>query len=233
MVLTLKQHAYKLIRNRVLSGSIPPGGRLSDDALSKELKISRSPIREAISQLTSEGLVEYRPRSGAYVRVPDLRELEEWYETRAALEGFAVMRAAGCMTAVQIGQLDGLCDEMAAVIKSVRALPDKLADEKHRERFLALDLEYHMLILRVSGNAWMLGIVEECKLLTKVFGHVQIDHDMRLLSRSHLGHLRIVQALKRHEPEQARRLMEAHIQAACRAVLAGYAARPGTLEEPL
>ncbi|HEX3656457.1 MAG TPA: GntR family transcriptional regulator [Pirellulales bacterium] len=233
MVLTLKQHAYKLIRNRVLSGSIPPGGRLSDDALSKELKISRSPIREAISQLTSEGLVEYRPRSGAYVRVPDLRELEEWYETRTALEGFAVMRACSHITAVQLGELQRLCDEIAAVIRAVRELPGKIANTKLRERFLALDLEFHMLILHVSGNAWMLRIVEDCKLLTKVFGHVQIEHDMRLLSRSHLGHRRVVRALRRQQPEFARRLMEEHIQAACRAVLAGYAAKRAAPDESI
>ena len=62
---------------------------------------------------------------------------------------------------------------------------------------------------------------------------MQIDHDMRLLSRSHLGHLRIVRARKRNEPEQARRLMEAHIQAACKAVLAGYSARRRALAETI
>src|SRR5580704_7630282 len=111
---TLKQHAYKLIRKRLLSGSLPPGGRLSDDALAKELGISRSPVREAISQLTSEGLVEYRPRSGAYVRVPEPRELAEWYETRIALEGFAVMRAAERITEPQLSELAQLSDEMLA-----------------------------------------------------------------------------------------------------------------------
>jgi DNA-binding GntR family transcriptional regulator len=124
-----------------------------------------------------------------------------------------------------------LCDAIAAVIRDVRALPGKIADRKLRERFLARDLEFHMLILRVSGNQWMLRIVEDCKLLTNVFGHVQIDHDLRLLSRSHLSHLRLARALARHQPEQARRLMEEHIQAACRAVLAGYTARRGALDE--
>ena len=191
MPLTLKQHAYKLIRKRVLSGSIPPGGRLSDDSLAKELKISRSPVREAISQLTSEGLVEHRPRSGAYVRLPEPRELEEWYETRAALEGFGVMRAAERITDQQLTELRRLCEEMAAVVKKVQELPHQVADNKLRERFLALDLTFHMLILEASGNRWMLRIVEDCKLMTTVFGHVRIDHDLRLLSRSHLGHVRI------------------------------------------
>jgi DNA-binding GntR family transcriptional regulator len=157
--------------------------------------------------------------------------MEEWYETRTALEGYAVMRACSHITAAQLGELQRLCDEMAAVIRSVRELPDKIANTKLRERFLALDLEFHMLVLHVSGNAWMLRIVEDCKLLTKFFGHQQIEHDMHLLSRGHLGRLRIVQALRRQQPELARRLMEEHIQAACRAVLAGYAAKRGAPDE--
>lgn len=226
---TLKQHAYKLIRKRVLSGSIPPGGRLSDDALAKEFKISRSPVREAISQLSSEGLVEYRPRSGAYVRIPQLRELEEWYETRAALEGFAVLRAAQRISSEQLAELRRLCDEMGELIREVQGLPEHLADDRLRERFLALDLEFHMLILRASGNQSMLKIVEDCKLMTTVFGHTQIKHDLRLLSRSHLGHVRIARALAKRKAEEARRLMEEHIQTACHAVLAGYAERRAEL----
>ena len=55
-MLTLKQHAYKLIREKLEAGDIPAGARLSDDALAKEIGISRGPIREAISQLVSEGI---------------------------------------------------------------------------------------------------------------------------------------------------------------------------------
>jgi len=61
-MLALKQHAYKLIRKKLESGDIRAGSRLSDDALAREIGISRGPIREAISQLASEGLVEHKPR---------------------------------------------------------------------------------------------------------------------------------------------------------------------------
>lgn len=220
---TLKQHAYRLIRKRLLAGSIPPGGRLSDDALAKELGISRSPVREAITQLTSEGLIEYRPRSGAYVRVPEPREVEEWYETRAALEGCAAMRAAARISDAQLAELRRLLDEMLDLIKVCRQQPGKVADTESRERFLAFDLAFHMLILRASGNRWMLKLVEDCRLMTTVFGHVRIEHSLRLLSRTHLGHARIFRALVKRDPQQARRAMEAHIQAAQQAVLQGYA----------
>ena len=220
---TLKQHAYKLIRKRLLAGSIPPGGRLSDDALAKELGISRSPVREAITQLTSEGLVEYRPRSGAYMRVPEPREVEEWYETRAALEGCAALRAAGRITETQLADLRRLLGEMLDVIKACRQQPAKIADAPLRERFLELDLAFHMLILRASGNRWIVKLVDDCRLMTTVFGHVHIEHDLRLLSRTHLGHARILRALAKRDAQQARRVMEAHIHLAQQAVLAGYA----------
>lgn len=230
MPLTLKQHAYKLIRRRLVTGSIAPGCKLSDDALAKELGISRSPVREAISQLTSEGLVEYRPRCGMFVRLPQPRELEEWYETRAALEGFAIRRAADLITDVQMAELQNLADQMFAIAKACREMPGQILDEARRERFLALDLAFHMLILNASGNSWMVRLVEDYKLMTTVFGHVQIDHDLSLLSWTHAGHTRIVRTLRRRNAEACRRAMEGHIAMAQRAVLAGYETRRSALE---
>lgn len=63
-LLTLKQHAYNFIQERLRSGAVLPGARLSDDSIAKEIGVSRSPVREAISQLANEGLVELNPQRG-------------------------------------------------------------------------------------------------------------------------------------------------------------------------
>ena len=104
--LTLKQHAYEVIRTKILSGVLKPGSRLSDELLARELGISRSPVREAISQLASEGMVDYRPRTGAYVKGPDRCELEELYEIREPLERYAARKAAAGISPEGIARLE-------------------------------------------------------------------------------------------------------------------------------
>jgi len=82
---TLRQRAYRRIRDKFLSGELVAGMTLSENQLAKELGMSRTPIREAIRQMEMEGLIDYAPRFGAVVRTPDARELGEMYAVREAL----------------------------------------------------------------------------------------------------------------------------------------------------
>lgn len=87
---TTRDLAEDSIREKVLSGDLEPGDRLNEVAIAEELQISRGPLREAIMGLTREGLLEYRPHHGAYVREPGETELAELYEVRIALETHAL-----------------------------------------------------------------------------------------------------------------------------------------------
>src|SRR5271169_1260355 len=102
MLTNLKIHAYEHIRKRLLSGDLAPGASLSPALLAKEIGISHTPVREAISQLESEGLVERLPRLGARVRLIDRRELEELFELRETLEADAAAWAAERISEEQI-----------------------------------------------------------------------------------------------------------------------------------
>ena len=222
MPLTLKQHAYQVIREKLMTGAIQPGGRLSDDAFAKELGISRSPVREAISQLVSEGLIDHRPRSGAYLRVPDLRELDELYEARIALESFAAAKAAEQMCAADLKELDRINGKTRSTVVACRSFPNKIADQRLTDRFLSLDYEFHMLILRAAGNERVMKMVSDCKMMTRVFGHVPIDHDLTLLASTFGQHLRIARAIHRRDVDNAKFWMESHIRFARDAVLKGF-----------
>jgi DNA-binding GntR family transcriptional regulator len=83
------------IQTRVLSGDVPVGTRLRQEALAEEFGVSRTPVREALRKLQSTGLVELLPNRGAVVRGPSAREIREAYEVRAELEGLAAELAAG------------------------------------------------------------------------------------------------------------------------------------------
>src|SRR6478735_6757018 len=86
--------AYEYIRGKILGGTFPPGSALMTEALSVEIKVSRTPVREALHKLKAEGLVSISPRLGASVKKMDVKEFREMCELRLALEGHAAGLAA-------------------------------------------------------------------------------------------------------------------------------------------
>jgi DNA-binding GntR family transcriptional regulator len=86
--LTLRQRAYRRIRDKFLSGELVAGMTLSENQLAKELGMSRTPVREAIRQMEMEGLLDYAPRFGAVVCTPDAHELGEMYAVRVFTSTF-------------------------------------------------------------------------------------------------------------------------------------------------
>jgi DNA-binding GntR family transcriptional regulator len=190
------------------------GCRLSDDALAKEIGISRSPVREAISQLVSEGFVEYRPRCGAFVKSPSRRELVELYEVRSALESFAASKMAILATEDQIDQLEQCHRDVLNIVQQCRNLPDHTLDGECVGRFMAADMQFHLHILRAAGNNRLLEMVEDCKILLRVFGHGLIKLDRHLMAESAQQHALVVEAIRRHDADAARNLIISHIATA-------------------
>lgn len=106
--------AVKTLRRKILSGELPPGQRLREIALSEELGMSRTPIREAFHTLAAEGLVDLLPNRSVVVSVPDKSEAADVFTVLGALEGLAGQLACRRMTADQIDILGELQEDLAA-----------------------------------------------------------------------------------------------------------------------
>jgi DNA-binding GntR family transcriptional regulator len=221
-MLTLKQHAYQVIRKKLEFGGVSTGHRLSDNALAKEIGISRGPVREAISQLVSEGLVEYHPRRGAFVKLPDRREIQELYEVRIALEGFAAARAAELATVEQIAALERLHQRLFDTVQECQRRTGQVADQDLTDQFLAADMQFHVEILHIADNRKLLSMVEDCKIFIRVFAQVPVTHDLRLMANSYQQHSLVVEAIRRHDAAMARQSMTDHLSATSQLVLSGY-----------
>src|SRR5262245_14052973 len=102
---SLKQRARDRLLALLARGSLQPGTRVSESQLAKELGTSRGPVREAVSELTSQGILDQIPGFGAYVKAPSPREMEDLYEFREALESHAAFLAAGRITPAQVAEL--------------------------------------------------------------------------------------------------------------------------------
>ncbi len=98
--------AYEFLRSRILSGALPPNSRLKEQELAAQLRISRTPVREALARLEIEGLVRRSPRRGAVVSPVELDEVDEIYEIRAALEALVARRACDRATGEELNEME-------------------------------------------------------------------------------------------------------------------------------
>src|SRR5689334_1471164 len=122
----LKHRAYTHIRRKIVDGQIAAGQRLSEVQLAKDIGISRTPVREAVHLLASQGMVELLPGYGAFVPLPDADDLRDLFGLREALECYAVQEAAARVTAEQLRELSELCRRQFEGIRRFKAsgLPD-------------------------------------------------------------------------------------------------------------
>lgn len=190
----IREKVRKVIRNDILDGRIPPGTRLVEGRLAKEIKISRTPVREALHMLEMEGLLEVVPRVGYRVRELKWRELEEICEIRAVNETLSARWAMERITSKQIQALE----KNLAVMEADAA-------KGNPKTFLDLDAEFHEIIARSSGSKRLL---ELCQLLRRHMLRYRIESlylketDFRNIAlKSISGHRRILGCIKKKDGE--------------------------------
>jgi DNA-binding GntR family transcriptional regulator len=140
---------------------LAPGSRLTETDLAARLRVSRTPLREALNRLERDGLVTNKPRHGYFVTVFDLKALEDAFDIREILDGYAAQRAAdriGPEDRMRLRTIVRRCEAMAAAKN--RQMTD-LVEEMN------LGFEIHRIIARVSGNEFL------ADLLSKIFDKFQ------------------------------------------------------------
>ena len=158
---TLKESVYESLRRMIQVGELMPGSRLTEIDLALKLKVSRTPLREALNRLERDGLVTNKPRHGYFVTVFELKTLEVAFEVRELLDAHAAALAAG-----KIGREDK--DQLRSLVRQC----DELSKRKNRptEDFIEemrLGFEIHRIIARASGNGYLSDS------LTKIFDKFQ------------------------------------------------------------
>lgn len=142
---TRRDFAYQSLKQRLLSGDFPPGARLGEERLAGELGVSRTPIREALSRLHSEGLVERLVDGGFGPTLINLHLIRELYEIRFALERFAIRRTGGTGLAHDEEQIRRLYADWAD-------LDTPRSDDEVDGEFVLLDEDFHERLAGAAGN---------------------------------------------------------------------------------
>jgi DNA-binding GntR family transcriptional regulator len=230
---TLSQKTYELIQGMILSGELSTGSVVSELSLAKRIGVSRTPVREAIRQLTVEGLVEQVPRFGTIVRAPDRKELNELYEVREALEGYAVAAAARRITPSDLELAASVFQEMLSVRNECRQRDIKLLEGTMLRRFLAADMGFHMILIRAGGNRKIMKIVADTRTFTRIFGTRRQAHDLPMVTTACRFHREILQAVQRRDSAAARLWMARHIRVSRKQMLESFSHHEAHVGEPI
>jgi DNA-binding GntR family transcriptional regulator len=198
----LAEDVYARIREDIMSLKIAPDARISVDSLSRELGVSQTPIREALSMLEANGLVT-KQRFIGYCCAPTLnrKQFEELYEIRLLVEPYATRRAAEEMSDKALIELCGLALAMnPAEANRSRALYDHFADQ---------DAEFHERIARGSGNQLIAESLARLHIHLHIF---RLRFHGEVTNEAHAEHSLVTRALQRRDPDEAERAMRKHIQ---------------------
>lgn len=200
------ERAYESLRKAILHGEFEPGAKLNEVALSDRLHISRTPVREALRQLASDGLVEVEPNRGARVVRWDEGDLADIFPLRALLEGYGAARAAVRRSEENLQRLDRLVGEMDSL--EVRAGDDDAIAERTR-----LNNEFHREIIAASGSPRLELALSQLINVPLILRTYSVYSDAAL-TRSQQQHRDLLDAIRLGNPKWAESVMTAHILAA-------------------
>jgi len=146
--LTLREKIVETIRNAIVTGQLPAGTRIAEPDLADRFGISRTPIREAFRQLETEGFITVIPRKGAVVASLSPKDVSDFYDLKAILEGYAARAAVKNLTDKDVAKMETLNRQMEAA-----------AAKKEVKKIQALHNDFHDIFLKACGNEKLQTIV--------------------------------------------------------------------------
>jgi DNA-binding GntR family transcriptional regulator len=196
---SLHQEVAVLLRDQIFAGTLVPGSFIDEAALCDNLKISRTPLREALKVLAAEGLVRHEPRRGSFVNEVTEQDLDDIFPVIALLEGRCAFEAARNASDADIAALD--------------TLHARLTEHAHAKRindYYATNFTIHEAIITLANNRWLAQAIADLRKILKL-ARLQQLHAPGRLEQSLAEHLAIYAALRSRDSEGADAAMRTHL----------------------
>jgi len=191
---TLRESIADSVREAIIQGALKPGTKLSEPELAKQFGISRTPIREAFRQLDSEGFLKIIPRRGARVVPLTEKDVVEFYEVKAVLEGHAARLAMPRLTVSDLNKMEHLNNEM-----------ERFHREGDFKGVFKLHNDFHEVFLRACGNEYLYQLLQ---MLISKFQRFRMLLSLTGRSEGSIAqHREIIGAFREKNIERAARLV--------------------------
>jgi DNA-binding GntR family transcriptional regulator len=193
-LLSSPEHIVEQIRNDITAGRLAPGTPLRQEELAKALGVSHIPVREALRQLESEGMVAIRPRRGAIVADLSAAEIQELNEMRVALERLALRLAIPNSNETSLGKAEAILDRI----------------DRYPLRWAALNTDFHLAIYGAADRPRLLANIASLERNVERYLHREIEVTKNFAASQH-EHRRLLALIKRGRTEEACSLLSEHI----------------------
>ena len=210
----LFEEVAALLRDRIFSHELAPGTWIDEKVLAKQYGISRTPMREALKVLAGEGLVILKPRHGCQVVQVSGRDIKEIFPVMALLEGQCAYEAMAKITLQDIQRLDALHEK----IRIYTAQND-------RRGWLEADHEFHSILYEISGNRWLVQLIQDMRKVIRLIRYHFLLLDGRL-GESLEEHRHIMLAIYARDPATAKECVSHHLLRCGDALSTLYPASP-------
>jgi len=195
---TYKDQVIEYIYNLILEGTLAPGDQVKESFLSVEMGISRAPIREGLKELTSNGIIEYRPQVGNFISQLSPKEIVDAYITRGVLEGYAIATTQELLSEEELEELS-----------SMTRLMETCAYKNNQKMVVKVGDDFHRLLISKCNNIQLIEYTERLSLKLHI---LFFKHWSTLYSEEEIGsrHQRIVDAIKSREASQIEHIIRDH-----------------------
>jgi DNA-binding GntR family transcriptional regulator len=207
---TRVQFATDEIAKLIFSGTVIPGQRLIEQELARQLNVSRIPIREALRELSRDGLVRLVPRRGAFVARMNRADVAELFEVRATLEGLTAYLCAKHISPTEIVRLEGALGQMR-----------RTALNGEVDRFSELSIRFREIIAENASNRLLRELVRGLSRRSLKFRFIAMRMPGRL-QESLASYERLLEAIRDHDSREAEMVRWLSVQRTKRALLSGY-----------
>ncbi|MCF8061020.1 MAG: GntR family transcriptional regulator [Deltaproteobacteria bacterium] len=210
-VKTLHQEVADQIRGMIRRGDLICGQKIDERALCETMGVSRTPVRESLRILHSEGLIELVPHKGAYVSKPRIEEVKDMFEVMGMLEGMCARLAVERMGEQDIQRIENLHERL-----------ERQYADQNREQYLDINHELHILFQELSGNKSLQDVINGLRQKILLYRHRQLYQKNRF-EQSMKEHRDILEAFQSRDPERAENAMKNHMKNQCEALVDYYA----------
>ncbi len=207
VVQTATARVHDVIKQRILNGHYQANEYLRETSVASELNVSRTPVREALRELVSEGWLEAIPHRGARVVAWTAKDAREVFELRLVLEPLAVRLASTQISKSCFKSLEILATQMESLTEQVDT------NTESRNGIASLNHEFHRTLILASNNQRLANLLENV-VRTSVIHRNFGNYDLANLRRSMRHHREILEAITAGSPEWAENVMRAHLLAA-------------------
>ena len=197
---TIRDQVYQLLKDEICDGRYEPGHWLQEKELAQRLKVSRSPVREALRQLTRDGLVRDIPNKGVFVREFTIRDIEDVFDLRIMMESFALLHLRQELTQAE---KEALLELLGQIEKGYNA--------GDRKEYIGADIQFHHHLIQLCGNEFLVKAYSDVYSMIKQFCIYSLI-DLQRFDESMVEHREIAHALVTGQLEEAERLDRRHLE---------------------